>query len=248
MNGFERLAKYYDQFVGADYPRIVRFIDQKIKQYMPDASLICDVGCGSGTVTLGLLNQNYDMIGVDGSIDMLTEALNKRASLPNGEKALFLCQQLPDFELYGTVDAIVSTLDTLNYLTNPDDLKTLFYWFKNYLNPNGLLIFDINSLYKYQSILNGHCAIYEDDGIFLSWRSSFEDNLCDHQLTYFTPSAKGYDRNDEAQQQRYYSTDHIQGLLTEFGFELIGIYDDYKNQMPTETTQRLTFIAKAIKE
>ena len=248
MTGFESLAAYYDRFVGADYEQIIQFIDQTLKSNLPDASLVCDIGCGSGTVTLGLLEKGYDMIGIDGSVEMLTEAMNKRSSLDNGEKALFLCQQLPDFELYGTVDAIISTLDTVNYLTDPKDLEKLFYWVRNYLNPNGLFIFDVNTLYKYQEVLNGYSAVYEEDSVFFTWRSFFENGLCCHQLTYFTKAEVGYVRRDEEQQQRYYSPREIDRVLNQYGFELLGVYDDYSVRAPQENSQRITYVARAIKE
>ncbi len=244
MSGFELLAQYYDRFVGADYPKIISFISDQIKKHLPKASLVCDIGCGSGTVTLGLLRQGFDMIGIDGSSEMLAEAMCKRADTPNSERALFLHQQLPEFELYGTVDAIVSTLDTLNYLTNKKDLERIFHWFRNYLNPNGLLIFDVNTLYKYQALLDNHCEVYDADDIFMSWRSSFEDELCSHQLTYFTLMGNRYLRRDEEQQQRYYSKETIEALLEQFGFDLLGVYDDYSQAVPNETTQRLTYVAQ----
>ena len=240
MIGFEVLSQYYDRFVGADYNQIISFICN----YLGDASLVCDVGCGSGTVTLGLLEKGYDMIGIDGSIEMLTVAMNKRAASPNGEKALFLCQLLPDFELYGTVDAIVSTLDTINYLTDPADLDQLFYWFRNYLNPQGLLIFDINTFFKYQSLLDNHCDIYEDQDVFLAWRSFFENDLCNHQLTYFNKNGSAYNRQDEEQQQRYYSKEHIEKLLKKYDFTVLGVFDDYTDKAPNDKTQRLTYVAQ----
>ncbi len=244
MNDFSALAQYYDRFVGADYQKIIDFIDGALKSHFPGASLICDVGCGSGTVTLGLLSCGYDMIGVDGSTEMLMEALNKRVDIINGDKALFLCQQLPDFELYGTVDGIVSTLDTLNYLTDPKDLERLFYWFRNYLNPGGLLIFDINSLYKYQTLLDQHCEIYDDEDVFLAWRSQFDGQLCNHQLSVFSQTNDCYNRRDEDQVQRYYSKEEICVLLERYGFQLLSVTDDYSDLLPSEQTQRLTFVAR----
>ncbi len=244
MNGFEALAQYYDRFVGADYDKIISFIDRKIKAYFPEASLVCDVGCGSGTVTFGLSEKGYDMIGIDGSMDMLTEAMNKRADHTNGDGVLLLLQQLPEFELYGTVDAIISTLDTLNYISNEEDLDRLFYWFQNYLNPEGLLIFDINSYYKYQTLLNNHCEIYDNDEIFLSWRSGFDGQFCSHQLTFFEKDGNTYRRRDEEQLQRYFSSSTIEALLNQYGFELLEILDDYSDQATNAETQRITYIAR----
>lgn len=244
MNDFAAIARCYDRFVGADYEKIIAFIDHALKKHFPDASLLCDVGCGSGTVTLGLLKKGYDVIGIDGSIDMLAEAQNKKSGIPGGEKALFLCQQLPDFELYGTVDAMVSTLDTLNYLTDPSDLDRLFYWFRNYLNPGGILIFDVNTLYKYQTLLQHYCASYDDADVFLSWSSQFDGQLCCHQLTAFYKTGALYRRCDEEQLQRYYPLEKIVALLKKYDFELLGIGDDYSEDAPCAETQRLTFTAR----
>ncbi len=243
MNDFNALAQYYDRFVGADYEKIVGFIDEKLKLHFSDASLVCDIGCGSGTVTLGLLARGYDMIGIDGSTEMLMEALDKKTQVNDGDRALFLCQQLPEFELYGTVDCIVSTLDTLNYLTDENDLDRLFYWFRNYLNPGGVLIFDINTLYKYQVLLDQHCEFYEDEDVFMAWRSQFDGTLCTHQLSVFEVQDDVYLRSDEDQLQRYYKTDEICKLLKKYEFHLVSITDDYSDLDPSNETQRLTFLA-----
>lgn len=243
MNQFSALAKYYDRFVGADYKKITDFIDNKIRRNNPDASLVCDIGCGSGTITLSLLDKGYDPIGIDGSIDMLSEAQNKKMDHPKGEKALFLCQKLPEFELYGTVDCLISTLDTLNYITEPKDLERLFYWFQNYLNPNGLLIFDINSEYKYQTVLDNQCRIYDEEDVFMAWQSRYEDELCYHNLSIFSKCGDLYGRYDEEQIQRYYSVDFIKNLLQKYGFKTLQISDDYSEKVPDDQTQRLTFVA-----
>ena len=248
MEGYTALAPFYDRFVGADYQQIIDFIDCKIKKYNPKISLVCDIGCGSGTVTLALLERGYDMIGVDGSFDMLNEAMNKRSEVAGGEKALFLCQELPDFELYGTVGAIISTLDTLNYVTDEKALDRLFYWFRNYLDPDGLLIFDINTLYKYQHILNNNCDIYDDDEVFMAWRSRFDGVICNHELSFFQKDNDCYWREDENQTQRYYSIDEIKALLEKYQFDILEIVDDYSEQIPKEETQRITFVAKVRKD
>jgi SAM-dependent methyltransferase len=237
------LAPYYDQFVGADYNKIEKFILARIQEYSPDASLVCDLGCGSGTLTYRLLEHGYDMIGIDGSVEMLSEANNKRYEHPNGESVLFLCQQLPEFELYGTVDVILSTLDTFNYITYPADHDRLFYWLRNYLNPNGLLIFDVNTQYKYQELLDRHCEVYEEDDVYMVWHSQFDGTMCQHTLTFFEKDGEHYYRSDEEQQQRYYSVDEIRELLLKYGFKLLEMRNDYSECTPDQTTQRITFVS-----
>ncbi len=248
MIGYTALAQCYDRFVGADYSRMVAFIDQQLKQNFDAPQLICDVGCGSGTVALELIKKGYDLIGIDGSVDMLNEAMQKRLRIENGDKALFLCQELPDFELYGTVDGIVSTLDTLNYLPTEAELDRLFYWFRNYLNPGGILIFDVNSFYKYDQVLKDYCRIYDEDAFFLTWQSDFDGTLCHHMISVFEREADVYIRSDEEQVQRYYSEEQITGLISKYGFDLIGIYDDYSDRPVSAKTERLTYVAKVRKD
>lgn len=244
MNGYAALAQYYDRFVGADYAGIANYIDTALKKYFGQASLVCDIGCGSGSLTFELLQKGYDMIGIDGSTEMLAEAINKRVDFTDGEKALFLCQQLPEFELYGTVDAIVSTLDTVNYLTEDGDLERLFHWFHNYLNPKGILIFDVNTLYKYQTLLDQHCEVYDDDDVFLVWQSQFDGTYCNHKLSFFEKEKNNYSRTDDEQLQRYYSKEEIVLHLKKHRFNILEICDDYSGRLPNDQTQRLTFIAQ----
>lgn len=248
MEGYSALAPYYDRFVGADYEQIIEFICNKINAYRSNSSLICDIGCGSGNVTLSLLQKGFDMIGVDGSYEMLNEALIKRDSMDNGSRALFLCQQLPEFELFGTVDVIISTLDTINYITEEEQLDRLFYWYRNYLNPDGLLIFDVNSLYKYNEILKNNCDILEDDDVFLAWRSNFDGKICEHALSFFEKDGDCYFRTDEEQKQCYYSVDQIKSLLDKYDFDLLELKDGYSEKEPTDKSERLTFVARVRKE
>ncbi len=242
MNDYATLAHYYDRFVGADYERIIAYIHNVIMEHFEDGALVCDIGCGSGTITLALAELGYDMIGIDGSEEMLNEALEKKYVSPTGCNALFLQQQLPEFELFGTVDVIISTLDTVNYITDKNQLDRLFYWLRNYLNPNGILIFDINTLHKYQNILDGHCAIYEDNDVFLTWRSHFKNSLCNHQITVFKEVGDAYNRFDEEQFQCYHSPDELERLFSKYGFKLLKVNDDYSNSEPSDKTQRITYV------
>jgi SAM-dependent methyltransferase len=244
MYSYSALAQYYDRFVGADYESIANYIDSALIKHFGRATLVCDIGCGSGNLTFKLLQKGYDMIGIDGSPEMLAEAINKRMDIVGGENALFLCQQLPEFELYGTVDAIVSTLDTVNYLTDDGELDRLFYWFHNYLNSKGILIFDVNTLYKYQTLLDQHCEIYDDEDVFLAWQSQFDGTYCSHKLSFFEKEKQSYYRTDEEQLQRYYAEEEIVSLLNKYHFNVLEICDDYSGKSTNKQTQRLTFIAQ----
>ncbi len=242
-------AENYDVMVGADYDKIVSYINDSIKKYKKDSELVCDLGCGTGTVALEMSKLGYDMIAIDGSEDMLIKARDK-AQKTGDKNTLFLCQDIVNFELYGTVDVIYSTLDTINYITDKRDLNTLFKWVKNYLNYNGLFIFDINSEYKFKDILKHNPTVYEFDNLFCTWETEYisKNDIYNHYLTYFIEQDNGqYSRFDNVQNQRYYSLDYIKVLCKKYDFEILKISDDYSLKKIRPATKRYTFILKTNK-
>ena len=122
-----------------------------LKEYGIHSGVICDLGCGTGKMTRLLAQAGYDMIGVDNSEDMLELAMEKR--LVSGHDILYLLQDMQEFELYGTVRAVVSVCDSLNYITDRDELRHVFELVNNYLDPEGIFLFDMNTVHKYRDLL-----------------------------------------------------------------------------------------------
>lgn len=242
-------AQKYDKMVGADYNKITDFIDGCIKKYRPDSSLICDLGCGTGTVALELSHRGYDVIAIDSNETMLMMAREK-AFEREDPSVLFLCQDIVNFELYGTVDVIYSTLDTVNYITSEKDLNTFFKWVRNYLNYDGLFIFDINSQYKFDCVLNNKTFVYDFEDMFCTWETQKEDDSDEycHFLTYFIRQSDGmYERFDATQIQRFYSKELIEKIAKKYDFEIVCVKDDYSNDEICSKTQRYTYIMKTNK-
>jgi len=242
-------AKYYDYLVGADYTQIINFLDSSIKQYKPDSELICDLGCGTCNVSVKLSDIGYDMIAIDSSDDMLSIA-KKKVENTKSNSILLLCQDICNFELYGTVDVIYSTLDTLNYILFKRDLKRIFALVRNYLNYNGLFIFDINSHYKFTEILGNSTYIYDENDEFCVWESFFDrkTSYCSHSLTFFEKNNNGfYRRFNDYQEQRYYSQEYIEQLANKYGFDIIKVCDNYTNKKVTSKTERITYVLKVNK-
>ena len=147
MSAYEKFAQVYDLFMdNIDYEGWAEYVTDRLREYEITDGLVLELGCGTGTVTEMLADAGYDMIGIDNSEEMLAEAMEKRAE--SGHDILYLLQDMQDFELYGTVRAVISVCDSMNYLTDEEDLEYVFALVNNYLDPGGLFIFDMNTVHK----------------------------------------------------------------------------------------------------
>lgn len=243
-NSYQGFAQLYDALTfDVDYENIASFIHTVLKKHGINNGLVLDLACGTGTLTLELAKKGYEMLGADLSEDMLSVARQKEGA----EGILFLNQSMDDFELYGTVDAIVCVLDSINYLTDPEALDKTFRLCANYLNPGGILIFDVNSEYKFSSVLGNQTYTYETDEIFYSWENEYdpETGLCDLYLTFFCLEESGlYSRVDEVHTQRVYSDSELTEALKGAGLTLVAKYDGYTPEAPRKDSQRLVYEVK----
>ena len=143
MESYGRFAGVYDVFMdNVNYREWADYIIETLAQDGIRDGLVLELGCGTGTVTEMLADAGYDMIGIDNSEEMLAEAMEKR--MESGQDILYLQQDMQEFELYGTVRAIVSVCDSLNYITEREELLQVFRLVNNYLDPEGLFLFDID--------------------------------------------------------------------------------------------------------
>ena len=254
--GYHALAGAYDLLNGElNYEAWTDFLERCFARFLPEKpELVLDLACGTGRMTRALAARGYDMIGVDGSAEMLSEAY--AAGQPaEGRPILYLCQDMRELELYGTVGAVVCCLDSINYLTRESDVLRVFRLVHNYLDPDGLFLFDVNTPYKFERIYGNNAYVLENESesgaVLCAWQNEFDpqSGLCDFYLSLFEERADGsYERSDEHQQERCYSRETLCALLEQAGFEVSDMFADFEGSAPTETTERWYFAARAIKE
>ncbi len=240
---YDILANCYDRFQEIDYEKFVDYYEQIFDKFGLSPKLVLDLGCGTGNVTIPMSLRGYEMIGLDASQEMLNIAREKAEQ--KGQEILFLHQDMTEFELYGTVDAMVSALDGVNYLTEDGDLLAMLKLLHYYLHPGGILIFDINTPYKFRETLDGNTFVYEDEDVFCVWENELEDTRCYFDLTFFLKQGDGrYLRQEESQTERVYETEEILGLIQEAGLSCLGIFDSLSFEPPREDSERLFFVVK----
>ena len=236
-------AFIYDRLTDdVEYEKRADYIENIIcKHFGKSAELLCDLGCGTGTMCNLMSDKGYDVIGIDSSESMLDVAMQKSSV----GKILYLNQDMTDFELYGTVDVFISMLDSVNYVTEQSELQKMFSLVNNYLNPNGIFIFDVNSKFKFENILGDNTYTYEADDIFYTWENYYEDELLDIYLNFFIKNNSGsYDRMKEHHVQRYYSLERLKKMADKSNLSVEAVYGDLSFEKPKENEERIFFVLK----
>ena len=240
---YNDFAYVYDKLINdVDYKEWADYYFKIFQRYGLNPKLGLDLGCGTGNLTVELSNRGVEMTGVDISEDMLMVAREKS----EGKDILYLNQDMTEFELYGTVDFIVSSLDCINYITDKRDLLKVMKLANNYLEPGGLFIFDINTRYKLENVIGDNTFILEDDDCFCSWQNEYDKRrkLSDFYLTFFSKDGDSYTRFDEQHTERAYEIDEIKTLVENSGMRLLKVYNNLSFDNPKKNSERVFFVAQ----
>ncbi len=243
MSSYESFAALYDRLMtDVDYDGWCDFMEDSFARMKVQPKLVLELGCGTGNLTVRLAKRGYSMIGLDNSPEMLQVATEKSEGLD----ILYLLQDMTEFELYGTVDAVVCSLDCLNYLTEEGMLEDCFSLVSLYLNPNGVFLFDLNTQYKMEHILAPETFLYDDGEIFYTWQSIWDESYgeCEYDLTFFVKEGETYRRFEETHLQHAYSVEEVERTLQKTGLQLVNVWSGFDCNPPYDTAERLFFVAK----
>ena len=246
MDAYTSFAEVYDMFMdNIPYEDWCGYLTSLLKEYGINDGLVLDLGCGTGTLTELLAKEGYDMIGVDVSEDMLQEAIEKRAE--SGLPILYLLQDMREFELYGTVRAVVSICDSLNYILDYNDLAHVFSLVNNYLDPEGVFIFDLNTPYKYRELI-GDATIAEnrEDASFI-WENTWyeKEQVNEYDLTIFArTNGEYYQKFFETHYQKAYELETVKELIQKSGMEFVAAYDAFTREPVRADSERIYIIAR----
>jgi len=228
------------------YEDWAEYLIDLLKEYRINDGLVLDLGCGTGNMTELLAASGYDMIGVDNAEEMLEIAMDKRDK--SGHDILYLLQDMREFELYGTVKAIVSICDSINYITEKEDLLEVFRLANNYLDPKGIFIFDFNTVYKYREVLGNQTIAEDREDCSFIWDNYYyeDEQINEYELSLFIKEQDSdlYRKYQEMHYQRAYDLETIKGLVEQSGLEYITAYDAFTRNAPTGESERIYVIAR----
>ncbi len=245
METYTGFAEVYDLFMdNVPYEEWCSYLKGLLVENGVQDGLVLDLGCGTGNVTEILSKNGYDMIGIDNSEEMLSIAMKKNID----EKVLYLLQDMREFELYGTIKAAVSICDSMNYILEEEDLKQVFRLVNNYLDRNGVFIFDLNTEYKYKTILGEKTIAENREESSFIWENYYyeDEQVNEYQLTIFVKEKEQdmYQKFQETHYQRAYSVKTIKRLIEEAGMEFVTAYDAFTKEPPREDSERIYIVAR----
>ena len=247
MSSYDFLAGCYDQLTyDVDYRAWADYIEKHFQRQGLPGRTVLDLACGTGSLTRELAGRGYEMIGVDLSPDMLAEAAEKNRDV-DGIPPMFLCQSMDKLDLYGTIDACVCCLDSVNYVTNPKELQKAFERVHLFLMPGGLFLFDINTPEKLMG-LDGQMFLDETEDTYCVWRAEYSKRrrVCSYFMDIFRldDDTGTWERGEELHEEYAYTPAELEEYLRRAGFAHIRQYGNLKLRPPKPGEDRIFFVAR----
>ena len=246
MEAYSGFAKVYDLFMdNIPYEEWTDYVKELFAEEGVKDGILLDLGCGTGSVTELLAKSGFDMIGIDNSEEMLEIAMEKRAE--SGLDILYLLQDMREFELYGTVKGVVSICDSMNYILDDEDLLDVFKLVHNYLDNEGIFIFDMKTMHEYANVMADNTFAEDREESSFIWENYYdeEEEINQYDLSIFVKEEDGrYRKYEETHLQRAYEQQCVEELIKESGLELLHVYDAFTRELPAENSQRIYFVCR----
>ena len=265
---YSAFAYVYDELMdNVPYDAWAEYLIGLLKENGVSEGLVCELGCGTGQMTRRLATAGYDMIGIDLSEEMLDVARVQEygayegidEEVPDADTTepsiLYLQQDMREFELYGTVSAVVSICDSMNYMTSDEDLLSVFRLVNNYLDKDGVFIFDMNTEYKYKELMGDTTIAENREDVSFIWENLYdaEKRLNEYCLTLFAKAETEdededgpalYEKYEEVHLQRAYPLEEVKRLLAEAGMTFVAAYDVLTHEVPGPECERMYIVAR----
>ena len=268
---YRSFASVYDEFMdGTDYQKTADKIQDMITRFglskptqkrtgkseardvllAAEKNLVVDIACGTGKLTEILADRGYDVMGIDLSEEMLQIALERRDKLRH--RTLYLCQDMREFELYGTAGTFISTGDSVNYLLTDEDMEKLFKRINTFLFPRGIFIFDFKTLYLYKEVIGDRTIAEDRDDCSFIWDNWFDEDtrINEYDLSLFIkaeaddPSDNTFRKYQEIHRQRGYTLEEMKRFASEAGLEWVAEMDSETMGNVTETSEKILCVVR----
>lgn len=249
MRSYSVFAGFYDALTNnVAYHDRAKYLYDLFCHFGIANGLLLDLACGTGSLSVEMSRLGFEVIGVDNSPEMLSVATEK--AMTQKQDILFLCQNMQQLDLYGTIDAAMCTLDSLNHLAGPEEVQTVLQRVSLFMNPNGIFIFDVNTPFKHKEILGDHTFVYDLDEVYCVWQNEYfsQTKSVSISLDFFIPEGSNhYIRESESFSERAYTSKEWEKWISDAGFELLCEYEEMSKNLPKEDTQRIIYVVRKVR-
>lgn len=248
MSGYGLFSFVYDKLTeNVNYTARADYIADLLAENGITGGILLDLACGTGTLSIEMSKKGFEVIGVDASADMLSVAMNN--AYESERNILFLCQPMQQLDLYGTINAAICTLDSINHLTDPADVQAAFDKVSLFTEPGGVFVFDVNTVYKHREVLADNTFVYDTDDVYCVWQNSLDKatDTVQIDLDIFEQIDEDvYERVQDSFCERAYPLTLLKEMLCKAGFETVAVYDELTHEEPKEESERLFIVARKI--
>jgi len=245
MDSYSNFARFYDLLTGnISYKKRAEYFNRIIEKFGGEKGILLDLACGTGSLSEEMARLGYDVVGVDSSPEMLTVALDKK--IESGLPIQYLCQDMTELDLFGTVDAAVCALDSINHLPDINSVRKTFEKVSLFSNPGAIFVFDANTPYKHREVLANNVFVYDLDEVFCVWQNSYDEKTCtvEINLDFFEKNGETYYRFEENFCEKAYPTEELDELLVQSGFKVLGHFELDTFDHPGEKAEKIVFVAQ----
>ena len=248
MSGYRSFSYFYDMLTeNISYKQRAEYFDMLIKKHGGKKNLLLDLACGTGSLSEEMSRLGYDVIGVDGSEEMLNSAIEKK--LESGLNIQYLCQDMTKLDMFGTIDVTICALDSLNHLPDLVAIEKTVQRVSLFCEPSGLFIFDVNTPYKHKHVLGNNTFVYDMDEVYCVWQNTYseQNNLVEMSLDFFERQENGsYKRYEDSFSEIAFDEKVIDDILIRSGFEIAAKYD-YDTVLPSKPdSEKIVYAARKV--
>jgi SAM-dependent methyltransferase len=255
-NVFDAYSQYYDLlYKGKNYVSETDYVDSLIQKYLPNASTILELGCGTGIHASKLAEKNYTVVGIDKSESMLLRAELLKSKLPNyiSQKLSFSMGDIRTFEIEQKFDAVISLFHVISYMTSDNDLVEAIQTAKKHLNENGVFIFDCwhGPAVLYDRPVS-RLKKFENETILINRNAKPKINLekrivdVNFDISIVNKVTGNKSNLNEVHVMRYLFSDELDSLMKQNGLRIIDAEEWLTKNNLSDTTWNACYVCKLI--
>lgn len=244
MKSYDVFLDYYDRIVrSVNNPledEVDFLVEDCIKQYAPETKNILETACGTWEVARELGKLWYDVTGLDISEKMLEKAKK------NLDSKKLILWDMSDYDLQKEFDVVLCNYNSICHLLTWDEWKNFFEMSYEHLKADGLLIFDINTLYEFENITKDFAQFYNfwDDTVCLEMQKNWW--IFEWMVKIFQKqSDESYQLIQEVVRENSFPINTIKKELKDQKFKILEMVD-YHYWEVTAQSERVYFICKKV--